>query len=119
MTQETQSILPFARLCGKTLQADFDGGTLSSDGGVLFLRETEAQVGIIRRFVEALDDRRDPRYIDYSHEELLRQRIFQIACGYEDANDCNSLRRDPAFKAACERLPIVGEDLASQPTMSR
>jgi hypothetical protein len=119
MTQDTQSILPFARLCGKTLQADFDGGTLSSDGGVLFLRETEAQVGIIRRFVAALDDRRDPRYIDYSHEELLRQRIFQIACGYEDANDCNSLRRDPAFKAACERLPIVGEDLASQPTMSR
>ncbi len=119
MTQDTQSILPFARLCGKTLQADFDGGTLSSDGGVLFLRETEAQVGIIRRFVEALDDRRDARYIDYSQEELLRQRIFQIACGYEDANDCNSLRRDPAFKAACERLPIVGENLASQPTMSR
>lgn len=119
MTQDTQIVLPFARLCGKTLQADFDGGTLSSDGGVLFLRETEAQVGIIRRFVEALDDRRDPRYIDYSHEELLRQRIFQIACGYEDANDCNSLRCDPAFKAACERLPIVGDDLASQPTMSR
>lgn len=119
MTQDTQIVLPFARLCGKTLQADFDGGTLSSDGGVLFLRETEAQVGIIRRFVEALDDRRDPRYIDYSHEELLRQRIFQIACGYEDANDCNSLRCDPAFKAACERLPIVGDDLASQPPMSR
>ena len=57
MTQDTQIVLPFARLCGKTLQADFDGGTLSSDGGVLFLRETEAQVGIIRRFVEALDDR--------------------------------------------------------------
>jgi hypothetical protein len=49
----------------------------------------------------------------------LRQRIFQIARGYEDANDCDSLRRDPACKAACERLPIVGEDLASQPTMSR
>jgi len=64
MTQDTQSILPFARLCGKTLQADFDGGTLSSDGGVLFLRETEAHVGIMRRFVEALDDRRDPRSID-------------------------------------------------------
>jgi len=119
MTQDTQIVLPFARLCGKTLQADFDGGTLSSDGGVLFLRETEARVGIIRRFVEALDDRRDPRYIDYSHEELLRQRILQIACGYADANDCNSLRCDPAFKAACERLPIVGDDLASQPTMSR
>jgi hypothetical protein len=86
---------------------------------VLFLRETEAHVGIIRRFVEALDDRRDPRSIDYCCEELLRQRIFQIGCGYEDANDCNPLRHDPAFKAACERLPIVGEALASQSTMSR
>ncbi len=119
MTQDTQIVLPFASICGKTLQADFNGGTLSSDGGVLLLRETEAHVGVIRRFVEALDDRRDPRYTAHSYEELLRQRIFQIDLGYEDANDCNSLRRDGAFKAACGRLPIVGEDLASQPTMSR
>src|SRR4029453_7681382 len=95
MTQDTQIVLPFASLSGKRLQADFDGGALSSDGGVLFLRETEAHIGVIRRFVEALDDRRDPRYTDHSYEELLRQRIFQIACGYEDANDCDSLRRDP------------------------
>jgi hypothetical protein len=119
MTQESPIVLPFARLSGKNLQGDFDGGVLTSDGGVLFLRETELQIGVIGRFVEALDDRRDPRYTDHSYEELLRQRIFQIACGYEDANDCNSLRRDPAFKAACDRLPIVGESLASQPTMSR
>ena len=119
MTHNTQIVLPFARLSGKILQADFGGGALSSDGGVLFLREIEAQIGIIGRFVGALDDRRDPRYTDFSSEELLRQRIFQISCGYDDANDCNSLRGDPAFKAACDRLPIVGEDLASQPTMSR
>jgi len=119
MTQDTQIVLPFARLSGKTLQADFAGGTLSSDGGVLFLRETETHVGVIRRFVEVLQDPRDPRYIDHSYEELLRQRIFQLACGYDDANDCDSLRRDPAFKAACERLPIGGTNLASQPTMSR
>ncbi len=49
----------------------------------------------------------------------MRQRIFQISCGYDDANDCNSLRGDPAFKAACDRLPSTGENLASQPTMSR
>src|SRR4029434_2734227 len=119
MTQDTQIVLPFASLSGKRLQADFDGGALSSDGGVLFLRETEAHIGVMRRFVEALDDRRDPRYTEHRDEELCRERIFQIACGYEDANDGDSLRRDPAFKAACERLPIVGEDLASQPTMSR
>jgi len=119
MTHNTQIVLPFARLSGKILQADFGGGALSSDGGVLFLREIEAQIGIIGRFVGALDDRRDPRDTDLSSEELLRQRIFHISCGYDDANDCNSLRGDPAFKAACDRLPIVGEDLASQPTMSR
>jgi hypothetical protein len=101
------------------MQVDCNGGTLTSDGGVLFLRETEAHVGVIRRFARALADRRDSRYIDHSYEELLRQRIFQIDLDYEDANDCNALRRDPAFKAACERLSIAGEDLASQPTMSR
>ena len=119
MFQDTQIVLPFARLAGKTLQADFQGGTLSSDGGVLFLREIETHVGIIRRFAEALDDPRDARYTDHSYEEMLSQRIFQMACGYEDANDCTPLRHDPAFKAACGRLPILGEPLASQPSMSR
>jgi hypothetical protein len=119
MPQDTQIVLPFARLSGKTLQADFEGGTLSSDGGVLFLREIEAQVGIIHRMAGALHDPRDPRYSDHSYEELLSQRIFQIACGYEDANDCTTLRHDPAFKAACGRLPISDDPLASQPSMSR
>src|SRR6266581_1135211 len=119
MTHDTQIVLPFASLCGKQLQVDFNGGTVTSDGGVLLLREIEAQVGIIGRFVAALNDPRDPRYIDHSYEDLLRQRIFQISCGYEDANDCNTLRSDPALKVACDRLPIVGKDLASQPTMSR
>jgi hypothetical protein len=119
MTQDTQIVLPFARLSGKHLQADFEGGTLSSDGGVLFLREIEAQVGIISRFAGALNDPRDRRYTDHRYEELLRQRIFQIACGYEDANDCNTLRYDPAFKAACGRLPLSDDPLASQPGMSR
>ena len=119
MAQDTQIVLPLARLSGKNLQADFDGGTLSSDGGVLFLREIEAQVGVIRRFAEALHDPRDARYTDHSYEEMLSQRIFQIACGYDDANDCNPLRHDPAFKAACGRLPLLDEPLASQPSMSR
>jgi Transposase DDE domain group 1 len=119
MTQDAKIVLPFARLGGQNFQGDFDGGTLSSDGGVLLLRETEARLGIIGRFVQALDAPRDPRSINHSYEEMLRQRILQIACGYEDANDCDFLRHDPAFKAACDRLPIEGKALASQPTMSR
>ncbi|HWN09084.1 MAG TPA: IS1380 family transposase [Pyrinomonadaceae bacterium] len=119
MVQDTHIVLPFARLGGKNLQADFDGGTLSSDGGVLFLREIEAHVGVIRRLAGALRDPRDSRYTDHSYEEMLRQRIFQIACGYDDANDCTPLRHDPAFKAACGRLPISDDPLASQPSMSR
>ena len=66
MIETTQIVLPFASLAGKKLQADFNGGALSSDGGVLFLRETEAQVGVISRFAQALKDPRDPRYIDHS-----------------------------------------------------
>jgi hypothetical protein len=119
MTHDTQSVLPFASLSGKRLPADVDGGALSSDGGGLCLREPEAHLGVMRRFVEALDARRAPRDTDQSDEELWRQRIFQIACGDEDAHACASLRRAPACKAAGERLPSVGEDLASQPTMSR
>ncbi len=119
MTQASQIVLPFARLSGKDLHADFDGGTLSSDGGVLFFREIEAQIGIIRRLAGALDDPRDARYTDHSYEEMLRQRIFQMICGYEDANDCTSLRHDPAFKAACGRLPLSDDPLASQPSISR
>jgi hypothetical protein len=119
MTQDTQIVLPFASLSGRHLQVDFDGGTLSSDGGVLFFREIEAQIGVIRRLAGALDDPRDARYTDHSYEEMLSQRIFQIVCGYDDANDCNALRHDPAFKAACGRLPLSDDPLASQPSMSR
>lgn len=60
MLQDTQMVLPFARRRGKTLKADSDAGTVTSDGGVLLLRETESHVGIIRRFARALDDQRDP-----------------------------------------------------------
>jgi hypothetical protein len=119
MTQHTQSPLTFANMSGKKVQADFDAGALSSDGGVLFLRPLEAQMDIIKRLSQVLVDRRHQSYVTHSYEDLMRQRVFQIACGYEDANDCDCLRHDPAFKAACHRLPLSGAPLGSQPTMSR
>lgn len=108
----------FEELRGKKLQVDFEGGEVSSDGGVLFLREVERRMKLLDRVAEVLHDRRHRSYKQHSLLDLLKQRVFQIACGYEDANDAETLRQDPALKAACERLP---EDaaLASQPTISR
>jgi hypothetical protein len=119
MSTDAQMKLSFAPLSGKSVEAQFDGGNVTSDAGVLFLRAVEQGTGVIRRLAAAIRDRRDPRYVDHSLEALLRQRVFQIAQGYEDATDCNELRVDPAFKVGCERAPLSGADLASQPTMCR
>jgi hypothetical protein len=119
MEENSQIVLSFASISGKSVEADFEGGTLTSDGGALLLRWVESGIGVIRRLSEALRDRRHPSYVDHPLLDLMRQRVFQIACGYEDANDSNFLRVDPAFKAAVDRLPLSGEDLASQPTMTR
>jgi hypothetical protein len=112
-------VLSYATLGGKKLQADFEGGTLTSDAGALLLREVDRRTGIVDRLVSALHEWRDPRYVVHPLGDLVRQRVFQIALGYEDADDADALRGDPALKAACERLPVSGSDLASQPTLSR
>ena len=117
--QDSQLSVPFASVSGKQVEAVFDGGVLTSDIGSMLLREVESKIGILSRIVEALPDRRHPSYVDHTMSDLISQRVFQIACAYEDANDCDLLRFDPAFKAACGRLPISGTPLASQPTMSR
>jgi len=117
--ESKQTVFTFANILGKKVEADFDGGTTTSDGGVLLLRKLESLTGIIDRIVEVIWDRRHQSYVDHSHTDLIRQRVFQIACGYDDANDSNDLRSDPGMKAACDRLPITGDDLASQPTMCR
>ena len=111
--------LSFSSVCGKKVNADFDGGVITSDSGVLLVREIDRKIGVIDSLVCALWDRRHPSYVSHSLEDLLRQRIFQIVCGYEDGNDCDDLRSDPAMKLGCDRLPLTGEDLASQPTIRR
>lgn len=103
----------------KSVELDFSGGLLTSDAGALLLREVEEQIGLIKTMVEAVHDHRDARYVKHTLTDLLTQRIAQIACGYEDANDCNDLRNDPVFKMLAGRFPELGEALASQPTMSR
>jgi hypothetical protein len=115
----TKQLLLFKGFSNKKIEADFNGGEVSSDAGLLFLREVENQVGLISKMTDSLRDRRHPGYVKHQLLELFKQRIFQIACGYEDGNDSNELRDDPIMKIACERLPDDEEALASQPTISR
>ena len=118
--QEHTGYLPgLSPIEGKQVQAAFDGGMLSSDAGVLLLREVERKLGIAGRLGACLPDGRDPARIDHTIAEMIRFRIFAIAAGYEDADDCDSLRGDPLFKMAVGRLPESGAALCSQPTMSR
>jgi hypothetical protein len=119
MTDTT--ILPFSfpAVARKKVTADFDGGRLTSDGGVMLLSMAERRLGIAQRLARCFPDARDPTRITHTFADMIRARVFAIACGYEDANDLEYLRTDPAFKLACGRLPDSGADLCSQPTLSR
>src|SRR5262245_35338456 len=120
MTDCSPKQLCFPPVAGQTLRADFEGGALSSDFGALLLRGIDRQVGLTERLAAAIHDKRHPSYIDHPLRDLLAQRIYQIASGYADANDANSLRQDPLFKLGVERRPLDPEDdLASAPTFSR
>ena len=119
MNEDT--LLPFdlPAVARKKVSVAFDGGMLSSDAGALLLRGVERRLGIAARLATCFNDRRDLDRIDHTVEEMLRLRMFAIAAGYEDANDCNKLRDDPVFKMAVGRAPGSGDALCSQPTMSR
>lgn len=115
------SLLPFGfpAVQRKKVTAAFDGGRLTSDGGVLLLAAAERRLGIADTLAALIADPRDPNLVTHSVADILRARILAIACGYEDGNDLDDLRTDPAFKLACGRLPDSGRDLCSQPTISR
>jgi hypothetical protein len=103
---------------GKSVVARFDGGQLSSDAGVLVLREIEQRLGIAERLAACIDDPRAQAQVHHGLAEMVRFRMLMIASGYEDGNDASTLRSDPAFKLAQGVLPS-SPDLASQPTLSR
>ena len=111
--------LKLAEVNSQPVIVDFDGGQLSSDGGLLLLREVEQQIGIIKSLTEVIHDARDARYVKHTIMDLMMQRVSQIAAGYEDADDCDDLRCDPIIKMCADRSPETDDDLASQPTMSR
>jgi hypothetical protein len=119
MTDDT--LLPFnlPAIRRKKVTAAFDGGLISSDGGLLLLREVEHRLGLADLVAGCLRDRRDPALVTHTLAGMLRFRMLAIACGYDDADDCDTLRFDPLFKLAVGRAPESGTDLCSQPTMSR
>jgi hypothetical protein len=115
MIEDTPPTFSLPAVSRKKVTAAFDGGRLSSDSGVTLLALAERR----RTLAALISDPSDPAHITHTVEDVLRARMLAIACGYEDGNDFNFLRSDPAFKLACGRLPDNGADLCSQPTISR
>src|SRR6266516_6802512 len=111
--------LHLAPVGAKAVDLDFDGGRLSSDAGLVLRKDPDEPLGLTHNLAAVLSDPRDPRRVHFTHHDLLKQRVFHIAAGYEDANDANTLRHDPIFKLLLDRLPETGAPLASQPTLSR
>ena len=119
MSEFATERLRFAGPASLPLEASFDGGRLTSDGGLVWLAEAEAAIGVCAAFAAALPEWRRPGRVRHPLPVLVSQRVFQIACGYEDQDDADSLRTDPLLKWVCGRLPESGAALASQPTLSR
>src|SRR4051794_29628455 len=118
-TDEVTAILPgLSPIHGRAIEARFDSAMMSSDGGLLVLREIEQRLGIAKRLAACLEDPRAPERVVHGLDEIIRFRLLMIAAGYEDGNNANNLRRDPAFKLALDRLPD-GAGLCSQSTISR
>ncbi len=119
MHDDTTERFGFPAIRRKKVTAAFDGGRLTSDGGVMLLAAAERRLGIAERLATLIADPRNPLLVTHSVVDILRARILAIACGYEDGDDLDHLRTDPGFKLACGRLPDSGDDLCSQPTISR
>lgn len=106
-------------IVNKRIEASFNASDISSDGGLLLVQNIESQTGIIKALANCIEDTRHQSYVDHSLEEIAAQRIYQIVAGYENANDCNTLRDDTILKMSVGRLPMTGNPLASQSTMTR
>jgi len=113
-----QSVL-FSELAGKPVVAKFDQDHASSDGGAVLLQACDRRLGLTDALIGGIDDRRQSGKIRHAIGDLVRQRLYAIAYGYPDGNDAGRLGADPIQKLLCGRDPVRGENLASQPTLSR
>src|SRR6202142_2146350 len=114
-----QSLFEFHPLKRREIRAQFDGGAITSDGGGLLLREAEKRIGILRQFADCFTDYRNPERIEHRVEEMVAQRVYGLALGYEDLNDHEELRNDPLLAVLVEKGELGKEALAGKSTLNR
>ena len=118
-TECNQFVFGFHPLKQREIRAQFDGGAITTEGGGLLLREVEKRIGIVRQFAACFRDYRDPDLIEHTVEELVAQRVYGLALGYEDLNDHEELRKDPLLAVLAEKSDPGGEWLAGKSTLNR
>jgi len=120
MTECNQDRFEFASAQGRReIVAEFNGGTVSSDGGALLLQEADSKMNLLARFSQCFIDRRNPVLIEHSIEQMIRQRVYALALGYEDLNDHEQLRQDPLLSALAGKAQPGTEPLAGKSTLNR
>jgi hypothetical protein len=112
MTECSELRFCFATESRREIVAEFNGGVISSDGGALLLRETDRKLKLVERFSQCFLDGRDPDLIEHSLEQMLAQRIYGLALGYEDLNDHEQLRHDPLLRVVAGKAEPGQEALA-------
>src|SRR3989442_6736171 len=118
-TECTQFVFGFQPQKRREIRAQFDGGAITSDGGGLLLREVEKRIGILRQFAACFTDYRNPDLIEHQVEEMVAQRVYGLALGYEDLNDHEELRNDPLLAVLVEKGDPSNPVLAGKSTLDR
>jgi hypothetical protein len=119
MTECTQTQFGFAAHFSRRVTAEFDGGTITTDGGGLLLRETDRRLKLIERLAACFIDRREAALTKHSVEEMVAQRVYGLALGYEDLNDHEQLRQDPMLRLLAGKAEVAEQPLAGKSTLSR
>ena len=119
MTECTQSTFEFASHFSRQVVARFDGGTITTDGGGLLLRETDRRLNLLPRLAECFLDARSPLLVEHTVEQLVSQRVYGLALGYEDLNDHEQLRNDPLLRVLAGKSDVEDSPLAGKSTLNR
>ena len=121
-SQKSRQFINFSKQKGKEIIANFDGGLITSDAGIIWIAELDKKLGITEKFANCFQDYRHPSYVDHSLHQLLAQRLYGIILGYEDVNDHDKLRHDSALAIALEKLNNLEDKegwLAGKSTINR